>query len=1045
MSSEIFVHSIGTVAIDLPDRRVGPSAGRPFALLLYLASQRGQPTSRRIVQELLFPASLRARSAHSLRQLLYRVRNLGWPIEADDDQILLTVDRVSIDWVDLLNADTMGDGDLDRLARGLFPGYAPAISEAFRVWFDAERTDIVRRLSSTLTTQLAQLRSAGRWDLVDTTARALLALDPLSEEGTLAKAEALALSGSKRAALGVIDGYLQGVGDQQPQRRRSPAALKRRINEYLPPNDAHRAVDERLLVGREESMRLLSALGASTRAGNQQLLLLWGEPGIGKTRLVAEYRAVVALQGALAFSLSCQPHDVFRPLGILADLVMQLLEAPGSLGCDPGARALLQRLGNVNAQVDGSREATVAELSIAALVRSLSDLISAVAIEYPLLIFIDDAQWIDESSRSVITGAFAGRTARRSSLVLTSRERTTLPASASYADGCVSVRLNPLDRRAALALAQALLKSCRPGDLPETAREVVEQARGNPFVIRTLCAHYLATNDAESLKHTFTDVLARRLERLSVEARRTLETAVVLAKNCTLERLERLLEIPRQRLFGAIEELDEQGLIDVTDGYLVNSHALLADAVTERTAPSVLRLLHGAAAQLLHRDVDASGSGALLWDCAEHWRQSGNHDHAITVLLECADRAQATGRATDAILTLRRALTLEAHDERRLSIVEKALTIAVVSNVYVEARYLISELARLRQAVGQPVRVHDDYELVETAVTKHDGPGDVRLIIPQLRTCISATNASPGHRIAAAYQLMVLAELMLDPEASHFAYQLREEFQNIPEADYPAARWASFDMIYNGSIGDPNRARTSARDVVAWVKEHCPERYPRLVNAAIAQYRIAPAQEAEETIRFALDCARQYEFAHAETNLMLTLARLFWSTERLEQCMAHHQRLTDLVAHCADAEVVVDYCILGARLATSQGRYEEAAAQIARARGFPHSQLPLPDMLLRCCELELRLATGDDPVPDAEVNDLLSLHCRARGFGLHDEVMATVLKCLDRNHRDEEATMLLHDYLSDHRRDGFPVPSWLAKRTTQSRMATPQLLAATAQ
>ena len=1028
MSSELFVHSIGTVAIDLPDRRVGPSAGRPFALLLYLASQRGQPSSRRTVQELIFGGSPRGRSAQSLRQLLYRVRSVGWPIDADDDQIVLTVDRVSIDWVDLLNANTIDDGALEQLSRGLFPGYAPNISEAFRDWFDGECTSIVRRLSSCLTTQLGQLRHAGRWDLVDSTSRALLAIDPLSEEGTLAKAEALAVSGSKRAALGVIDGYLHEVGEQRPQLKLVPSRLKRRISEQLP-DDAPRAVDERLFVGREESMRVLSALGVSTRAGNQQVLVLWGEPGIGKTRLVAEYRAFAALQGTLAVSLSCQPHDVLRPLGILGDLVMQLLEAPGSLGCDPGGRALLQRLVNVNQELDGSREAMVAQVSIAALVRSLSDLISAVAIESPLLIFIDDAQWMDENSRTAITSAFAGNTPRRSSLVLASRERAILPAATSYAQGVGSVRLKPLDRGAALALARALLQSSGPCDVDVTAREAVEQARGNPFVIRMLCAHYQATNDAESLKHSLTDILARRLERLPSVARRTLESAVILAKNCTLERLERLLEIPRQQLLRAIEELDEQGLIDVNDGYVVNSHALLADAVTEQTAPSVRRLLHGAAAQLLHNDVDASATGALLWDCAEHWRQSGNNARAISVLLECADRSVHTGRVTDALLTLRHALALDVPNERRLSVVEKALEIASDSSVHVELRYFVSELARLRAALGQPVHVHDNFELLDYAATKHDGlTNDVRHVVPRLRACISATDASPRHRIRAAYQLLVYADLMLDREAAHCAYELRNLIASIPDADMSPAKRAGFEMIYETGFGDPERARAAARAVVACAKVDSPQHYASLVNAALAQYRIAPPSESEETLRLALEGARRYEFVFAEMDVALTLARLFWSTERLEECVSYFRLVTDLMVDCTDAELSADYCILGARLATTQGRYDEAAEFIGRARAFPHSQLALPDLLLRCCELDLRLATSDETVPDEELNELLSLHCLARGFGLQDEVMATVLKCLDRNGRHDEGAALLDEYLCDHRRDGFPVPSWLTQR-----------------
>src|SRR5206468_12865157 len=140
-------------------------------------------------------------------------------------------------------------------------------------------------------------------------------------------------------------------------------------------------------------------------------------------------------------------------------------------------------------------------------------------------------------------------------------------------------------------------------------------------------------------------------------------------------------------------------------------------------------------------------------------------------------------------------------------------------------------------------------------------------------------------------------------------------------------------------------------------------------NAASVQYRIATPSEAEATLRCALERARRYGFVYAETNVRLTLARLLWSTERLEECVVQYRMLADLIAHCEDAEIIVDYCVLGARLATMQSRYDEAAAAVDRARALSHSQLALADLLLRCCELDLRLATTHDKVPDAELNE----------------------------------------------------------------------------
>src|SRR5437868_11652380 len=345
-------------------------------------------------------------AAHSLRQLLYRLRQLAAPIQADADQISMPLELVSVDWWDLLDGRAPAMSDLEQLSHGVFPGYSPDVSDSYREWFETERAEISLRLSRSLTTHLTQLRGGGRWDMVDVAARALLALDPLSEEGTLARAEALAIAGSKSAALGVIDEYLHEVGETQSQLRVAPRALRRRISERLP-DVSLRMTDDQLFVGREDAMRMLGAMGAPAHAGGQQVLLVWGEPGIGKTRLLSEYKALASLQGGITQMYSCQPHDVFRPLGIFCDLVEQLVQAPGALGCDPGARQLLERLVSTNTHLGTAREEASVEAPLTAIVRSLSDLVSSVAIECPVLILVDDAQWLDSSSLSAIVVVFA--------------------------------------------------------------------------------------------------------------------------------------------------------------------------------------------------------------------------------------------------------------------------------------------------------------------------------------------------------------------------------------------------------------------------------------------------------------------------------------------------------------------------------------------------------------------------------------------------------------------------------------------------------------
>jgi len=128
LSNLVRVRTLSVVAIDVGERRIGPSSGRLFALLLYLVFRRGDATSRRVVQELLFPDATDGQAAHSLRQLLYRLRQIGVPIEADADQLSIGVEQISVDcWVFLETAEP-SKAALERVVHGLFPGYSPAVS-----------------------------------------------------------------------------------------------------------------------------------------------------------------------------------------------------------------------------------------------------------------------------------------------------------------------------------------------------------------------------------------------------------------------------------------------------------------------------------------------------------------------------------------------------------------------------------------------------------------------------------------------------------------------------------------------------------------------------------------------------------------------------------------------------------------------------------------------------------------------------------------------------------------------------------------------------
>src|SRR5215210_747321 len=79
----IYLHTLGDSLIKVGEKDVRPASPLVFAALLYLGTERGRRVSRAALQELLFPETDERSGAHSLRQLLYKLRQLGAPVDAD--------------------------------------------------------------------------------------------------------------------------------------------------------------------------------------------------------------------------------------------------------------------------------------------------------------------------------------------------------------------------------------------------------------------------------------------------------------------------------------------------------------------------------------------------------------------------------------------------------------------------------------------------------------------------------------------------------------------------------------------------------------------------------------------------------------------------------------------------------------------------------------------------------------------------------------------------------------------------------------------------
>ena len=201
------VRAIGATEVRVGRRHIGPDSMVLFALALYLACTAGARIARQQLLDLLWPGVPQLSRRHALRQLLYRLRQSGLVLAHDGEELQLEAANVDSDLASLLAAGWPESAPPDEIvaAATVLPGYTPPLSELYREWLDELRARIAAQYRRAVLRQIACARQEGRWFDLDSWARRCLAVDPFNEEGTLARAEAMARTGAKTAALGILN------------------------------------------------------------------------------------------------------------------------------------------------------------------------------------------------------------------------------------------------------------------------------------------------------------------------------------------------------------------------------------------------------------------------------------------------------------------------------------------------------------------------------------------------------------------------------------------------------------------------------------------------------------------------------------------------------------------------------------------------------------------------------------------------------------------------------------------------------------------------
>ena len=1026
-SGTIRLFALGDARIETPLAVIEPSAELAFATALYLLLEGKEPISRRALERILWPDVAATTASHRMRQTLLKLRRLGVAVETfGTARLRIPPDLAYVDLEDLIAVPRQ----IDRVAASHFvvlPHYDPRVSDQYTDWLDAKKREIGSRLATPLLAIISKHRLRAHWEDVESWASALLRVAPHNEEATLALAEAHAMRGAKLEGVRVLDGYLAEIGDATVDIRLPATVMRKRIADRMPPRPNQSSPDAPI-IGRGDTINMLSEMLPLVRSGSGQSCLVYGDAGIGKSRVFAEFANFAALQGLTCARVQCRPNDSFRPLSVFVDLVPQLRAMRGAIGCSPETMKHLDRLtthsqgplSSISLQGD-------AQFAYARLQLALADLIDAVAEESPMLILIEDVHRLDEASAALLTDLIPWSNERRILFAFTSRSGHSHWIDA-LGQQLRRIKLEPLDDESARQVIAGKVERSGSVISEDYLAWCTRIAEGNPYFLTELASHWVQTGERQVAPPSLAAVIEQRLSMLDQPALQLLQACALLEKNATLERIEKALGYPLHQLLSSITELSSLGMIvlDSNEGAFEKSarlsprHELLANAAENRLAPPAKAFLHRRIGVVLESETDAKNSSAILWDCAKHWRQAGDVDRAFTVARSCATHLMDLGLCTEAGQAYEKAFAFCTSDAQRLEILQGQADAYFRASDWQNVWSSASKVREYQKRFHPDMDIHDDVELMDIRAAWQRG-GQADTIDKTLR-CLKEEGASLDHRCRAGIMALMLMDLTCDLDGMSRTYGILRPLVEDDRADRSHRFEAG--LVYETVCGDLKAVLPLAQKLIA-ARRNCEsiaDLMRALTNGATAARTAGHFSEAREWLKEALAIADSHKLPLATEVPMQVLASMALDDNDVEQAKRWYTRLQTLPKSSYDTERSIINDSIGLRISLSE-------RDIRAARSLVHSDKrelesdPMAQSRAYSLALLMSLKLANGEVPDESTTLLLeNAHLIARKSARQCFATFALVSALRRRGKTKRANQLLKEYLNKHRREPSQPP-----------------------
>jgi DNA-binding CsgD family transcriptional regulator/tetratricopeptide (TPR) repeat protein len=449
-----------------------------------------------------------------------------------------------------------------------------------------------------------------------------------------------------------------------------------------------------VLAGRATELGELVAAMDRAIDGTPSVVLIGGEAGIGKSRLVAE--------------LAARADDATRVMwgqcAALDDAVIPLLPVAEALtGAGDGDAPHVLATGPATAQLVA---APAARMHAAVL-----DRLGVASTDAPVLLVLEDIHWADRSTLDLL--AFLARRLRTEQILIVATYRDDevdrrdglrrFLAEIATAPSARRIELAGLERAALSEQIAGILGSAPSSDLVD---DVLARSGGNPFFAEELVAAR-ESGSPDGLSGTLRDVLLARITALDAMAQAVVRVAAAGGREVDHRLLAIAAGLAEPALSDALRAAVRHHVLLAHERGFAFRHALLQEVAYGELLPGERAQLHAALAAALEANPDLAGGNAatVAAEIAHHWLRAGDEPRALAAAVRAGSEAERVGALAEAA----------GHDARALALWDVVPDAELIAGV--DRATLLTRAADANAWIGQPA---DAVELIDAAIALVD-------------------------------------------------------------------------------------------------------------------------------------------------------------------------------------------------------------------------------------------------------------------------------------------------------------------------------------